>query len=200
MEEGDDSFILFEGGVSDAPLGNRGDSMRAILEEMYGDGNDGYPLHGACMKGNVIETRALLARGADPNIYATDGMTAVHFACLYHHPDVLKLLCAAGAKLRERASVGYWPLNLALDDCRHDPDSMECAKILLSNGVRLSTVKYGKVPPAVLISFEIGILKIRSAVVALLKVKDRGGLHRWDRFLLKEIALQIWAARAEWEE
>lgn len=46
--------------------------------------------------------------------------------------------------------------------------------------------------------FQKGIMDCRSVVVAILKVKDAGKLLHWDRFLLKELALQVWITREDW--
>ena len=41
--------------------------------------NAGYtPLHESCVSGNLAIAKALIARGADPNVKALDGTRCVH--------------------------------------------------------------------------------------------------------------------------
>ena len=122
--------------------------------------------------------------------------TAAHIACTYNSAaEVLEVLCAAGADMNIQNAGGYSPLDTAMI-C-----AWQCARVLISNGARLRTLNCTlkhNIPH--FLAFENGILRCRSAVVALLKVKDRGQLHRWDRFLLAHIALQVWITRMDWEE
>lgn len=80
---------------------------------------------------------------------------------------------------------------------RHD----QCIQILLSNGVRLSSVRdeYAKncITPKIR-AFENGILNCRRATIALLRVKRAGNLLNWDKFLLAQLALDVWMTRCEW--
>ena len=45
------------------------------------------------------------------------------------------------------------------------------------------------------------MLRCRAAVVAMLRVKRAGKLWMWDKFLLAELALCVWATRyaKEWQ-
>ena len=105
---------------------------------------------------------------------------------------VLELLCAAGTDLRARNSNGETPIDVAI---RGAPSW--CVHVLVANGVRLSTVRehcrYLITPE--LEAFERGVLCCRAAVVAMLRVKRAGQLRMWDKFLLLDIALCIWATR-----
>ena len=49
--------------------------------------------------------------------------------------------------------------------------------------------------PPELEAFERGVLRCRAAVVAMLRVKRAGRLLVWDKFLLKQMALDVWATR-----
>ncbi len=44
-------------------------------------------------------------------------------------------------------------------------------------------------------AFERGVLRCRAAVVTMLRVRRAGQLWMWDKFLLAEMALCIWATR-----
>lgn len=72
-----------------------------------------------------------------------------------------------------------------------------CATILIANGVRLANVGCGhhKYITKEHRAFEAGILSLRTKVAAFLRVKTAGKLMRWDKFLLKKIALAVWATR-----
>ena len=75
--------------------------------------------------------------------------------------------------------------------------------MLVANGVRLSTVRKGDrdLTTPELEAFERGVLRCRAAVVALLRVKRAGArLVRWDKYLLKQMAIDLWMTRCvkEW--
>ncbi len=52
----------------------------------------GQQLHNASWGGRVDEVERLLARGAPVNWRDSDGRTALHVACIYNKPDVVKIL------------------------------------------------------------------------------------------------------------
>ena len=124
------------------------------------------------------------------------GATPAHLVAARLQPRVLEVLCAAGADLRARAKQGQSPIDHAL--MRSSKDGGETVRVLVANGVRLSTVCEHVccyITPA-LEAFERGVLRCRVAVVAMLRVKRASGqLVRWDKFLLAEIALCIWSTR-----
>ena len=91
-----------------------------------------------------------------------------------------------GADLRARAANGNTSIDRAL------------VRVLLANGVRLSTVRAHLRPLITpeLMAFERGVLRCRAAVVAMLRVKRASGqLTHWDKFLLLALAACIWASR-----
>lgn len=45
--------------------------------------------------------------------------------------------------------------------------------------------------------YEQRVLSCRLSVVALLMVKRAGSLWKWDKFLVREIAFELWATRYE---
>ena len=52
----------------------------------------GQQLYWASSGGRVDEVERLLARGAPVNWTNSDGRTALHWACISNHPDVVKIL------------------------------------------------------------------------------------------------------------
>lgn len=122
------------------------------------------------------------------------GETAVFIGCdLKVNTRCLQLMCAAGANLTLGDGF-YKPIDVAL----HSPP---IARFLISHGVRLASVSHMKTHHITkeLRIFEYQILRCRSAVISLLKAKDVCKLWRWDRFLLKHVALQVWLSREEWD-
>ena len=64
--------------------------------------------------GYVERAKWLLARGADMSRQSAQGYTALHYAAYYGQNEMVKLLCAAGAKLDTQIPVnGKTPLGLA---------------------------------------------------------------------------------------
>lgn len=155
-------------------------------------------LHMACEDGDTRAVRMLLdSKMVDANTRREDGLTPAHTAALHGQERVLALLCAAGADLRlrepfERANsldcalaVGY--------------PGTSCAYFLIANGLRTATV----LPISKMFLFEElmvyeqRVLSCRLSVVALLMVKRAGSLWKWDKFLVREIACELWATRYE---
>lgn len=154
-------------------------------------------LHLACRGPNVAAVVALLQSGlVDMNARNKWGNAPANWAAQYTQPRALEVLCAAGADLRACNKYAYSPLDGALSIA--DEDGGETVRVLVANGVRLSMVhrrNRSLITPE-LEAFERGVLRCRAAVVALLRVKRASGkLWLWDKFLLAEIALGIWATR-----
>lgn len=163
------------------------------------NGGCGYTLlHYACQGPNVAAVKVLLQSGlVDVNARNKRGNTPAHSAATCRQPRVLEvLLCAAGADLRARGDFGgYTPIDRALWNAHKDGG--ESVRVLVANGVRLRTVHTDRldlITPE-LEAFERGVLRCRSAVVAMLRVKRAGKLMHWDKFLLREIAFAIWSTR-----
>lgn len=157
-------------------------------------------LHSACRGPNAKAVVALLQAKVD--VHSRDGMwgcTPAHYAAMNAQPRVLEMLCAAGANLRAQTSARNAPLDFALEDAEEEGDFT--ARALMANGVRLSTVRpaYRYCITAELEAFERSVLRCRTAVMAMLRVKKAGKLWRWDKFLLREMAYAVWASRYEEE-
>ena len=71
-------------------------------------------LMGAAKSGDAPAVQSLLAGGADPNGAQGDGMTALHWAAMEGHADVVAALLASGAEVGTTTRIGnYTPLHLA---------------------------------------------------------------------------------------
>lgn len=148
-------------------------------------------LHYAARGENVAAVPMLLARGLKVNAREDEGRTPAHVAALNGEARVLEALCIAGAALDARAR-GDTPLEVALRFHK-----FECALVLMAYGARLGSIPAQKrylVTPNVA-RLECGVLRCRSAVVAMLRVKKAGNLVRWDRFLVAALATTVWATR-----
>lgn len=153
-------------------------------------------LHYACIGSNVNAVVALLqSKLVDTSACNRWGLTPAHAAACGLHPRVLEALCAAGADLRVSNKRGCTPIDQAL--AKGYKDNGMTARTLLANGVRLSTVRTSHrhlITPE-LRAFERGVLRCRTKVAALMRVRKAGKLMLWDKFLLKEIAIAVWATR-----
>lgn len=155
-------------------------------------------LHFAARDGNVAALVALIQSGLDVNTRDCLQRTPALDAAIYNQPRALEVMCAAGADLRAYNDDGCSLLDSALAN-------EACALVLLANGARLRTVDENlrRYITAELVAFERGVLRCRSAVAALLRVKRVSGqlLVRWDRYLLKQMALDLWTTRCakEWQ-
>jgi hypothetical protein len=150
----------------------------------------------ACKCGDTQTlVNVLLKNPSDIHITFELGRTLVHTAVLHFQPKVLELLCAGGANLTLRDLIGDSPMHYNIFST--GPKTDACFRILVANGVRLRDIERDSVKNFTpwQRKFERGVLRCRTAVVAILRVKKAGNLWRWDKFLLKEIGYAIWATR-----
>lgn len=165
---------------------------------------DGWTLlHYACRGDNVAAAKALLAHGMGVNTTTMAGWTPAHHASWAGQTLVLKVLVQAGADLMARTPMNVLPLDLAMQAL---PGATSTVQYLLAMGVRLKAIDpqyVDRVTPE-LLTFERGVLRCRSATVALLRVKQRshGTLACWDRYLLAFLARLVWTTRglSGWQE
>ena len=83
------------------------------------------------------EVRALLARGADPNVPGDSGRTAVHAAAMIGAAETLRVLLEAGGDPNRRDDDGYTPLHLAAGTALSMMivgDSIASIRVLLRGG------------------------------------------------------------------
>jgi ankyrin repeat protein len=94
---------------------------------------DGFtPLHLAAFFGHEDAARALLERGADPNVVArheTIRVAPLHSAAAGAHAAIVRLLLDAGADPNARQPGGFAPLHAAAQN-----DDRESARALLERG------------------------------------------------------------------
>ena len=154
-------------------------------------------IHYACRGPNSAATVALLQGNADGNARDMWGWTPAHYAASFAQPCVLEILCAAGVNLRAQNSIGNAPLDFALG--RANKEGGVVAHVLMANGVRPRTVRgaYFEFITSKFEEYERCVLRCRTVVAALLRVKKAGELWRWDKFLLREVAYVVWATRYE---
>jgi ankyrin repeat protein len=153
-------------------------------------------LHCSSRCNRIVATKLLIKRGTDidlQNLYKdTPIIEAIHCG----HIDIIEILCAAGADLTKRNSFGKTAIEHALYKKNHD-----CIPVLIANGSRLNTLYDIKNVEPWMVSFENGVLKCRSATIAMLALKRRGLFKNQCRFIIREIGIAIWATRCdpEWQ-
>lgn len=139
---------------------------------------------------NARAMALLVSRGAAIEIcVARDGPVRVK-STIFHKADfdVLDAICAVAPHLRYTDSDGSTPLQMAIVH-----GNVTRGSILIKHGARFDNPK----APIELHAIQYGVLKCRSATVALLCVKRAGRLWRWDKFLLALIARQLWDTRMD---
>jgi hypothetical protein len=150
--------------------------------------------------GNTDAVKALIENN-NFNEYTDYGSSPIKLMCDYtvmKYPIIyLKLLCAAGADMTSSGFSNYSPIDHAIMQHKR-----LYAKVLIAYGVRLSSVQDQNRITQELIDFEKGVIKCRSATIAMIRVKRAGHLHKWDKYLLKHLADYIWATRCheEWQK
>ncbi len=89
------------------------------------------PLIAAASIANAATIKTLLAAGADVRLKDPDSMTALHWAVIAHHPEVVKALLQAGADVNAVDRFGFTPLLYA---ATIDFGDAETATALLKGG------------------------------------------------------------------
>jgi Ankyrin repeat len=92
-----------------------------------------YALLEAAKWGNVVEVERLLNQGSSPEVKGRDGMRALHLACDYNRPLVVKALLRRSVKIMARDD--RW--RTAADLCFSHYGAPECLKLLLAAGASL---------------------------------------------------------------
>ena len=193
----------------------QGDRMMELLAQVpreywserqprYGD----TLLHIACRHGDIYSILTLLSNKM-VNVNATTnlGGTPLHwiiadggymlFKAHGKQRRIAEILLASGANARILTRQGYSPLDYSLSFyTKHE----EVTQTLLANGSRLSTVHPHNLHRITheMREFERGVLRCRSATVAFIRLKKAAN---WfvDKYLIREIAICIWATRYEKE-
>lgn len=173
-------------------------ALSGRLEDPPADLNEQGPfrrtiLHYACFNANNGDLVIRLIRGgADVNARDVSGRTPLHWACRKGCVDLIPILCVMGADI----NVGAWnnrtPLDESLAWCT------DSAFVLIANGARLTCALPSH--QSGLEEFQQQVIELRSTVIALLAMKKGKGaarLQHVDRFLLREMAVALWAQRYE---
>jgi len=152
-------------------------------------------LHFSCAFGRIVPTKFLIKRGANVEIQNLNGSTPLLAATYNYHNEIIKILCAVGVDLTKRNLSGKNAIENAILDI-----SDTCIRVLIANGSRLknlSQTAHECVAPW-MVRFENGVLKCRSATIAMLALKRRGLFKNQCRFIIREIGIAIWATRCKW--
>lgn len=185
--------------VSAGRTGQLAALLETIPREHWRDRGDGGAtlLHMACL-GDVVAVVRLIQHGLDVNAHAAAQWTPAHVAAFNGFPKGLEALCAAGAVLTSRTQGGLTPLEMALARLS---GHAECVRVLLANGVRLSSVSLKDQPHIAswMLAAEGARVCCRGAVVALLALKRRhhgAAMRALDRWVVREIGYAVWSMRA----
>ena len=74
---------------------------------------DDAPIIAATKTGDIAVMRDILVEGADVNVAAVDGMTALHWAVYQDNPELVQFLIDAGADISVTSRYGVEPISIA---------------------------------------------------------------------------------------
>lgn len=138
------------------------------------------------------DVKKLVCHGVDIN---TPAWTPLQEASLQGDADIAEILIAAGADMDFTDRCGSLPLAMAIDGM-FSTDSyryIRCAQILIANGARLFTILdyqlLRKASQSRLFDFEYGVLKCRSACIALLK--SGKSFRIGGKYMVRELGIAI---------
>lgn len=100
-------------------------------------GTTGNALEDAVLLHNIAEVKQLLAEGAEVNARGPHGYTLLHWAVASRHPELVRLLLQAGARVDARNASGITPMQLCFTevDCADCYDiEAQCLRLLLEAG------------------------------------------------------------------
>ncbi len=83
------------------------------VKDIDGSSEMGTPLMAATVKGYASIVKALLEKGANPNISDANGTTALHYATMFQLEDIVKMLVDANADTTSKDNRGNSPLDYA---------------------------------------------------------------------------------------
>lgn len=144
----------------------------------------------AARQRNEVAMRMLLAAGmsvADNN--ALGDIQPIHIACMMNSSRMVELLCCAGADLGAMTKSGKRPLDYALSTL---DSASETWRILVANGARVTRLRpmaQREVQEAR--EYATHVSRCRRGARALWSLRLPGV----DKYLLRQIALALWAER-----
>ena len=154
-------------------------------------------IHVACQGPNKQAVITLLQSGlVNKDACTKCGFTPAHFSVRFGQCDITEILFAFCADMRKLDIMNNSVMDYALTR-RYDNIGLEMVYLLLANGIRLHMIQPNHeylIRPE-MIEFEKSVLRCRTAVVAMLRVRKAAKLWPWDKFLLREIGFAIWATR-----
>lgn len=144
----------------------------------------------ACRAGDLPALVKLIQAGVDVDI-EKNMLNAIKG----RHVCIIEVLCSMGAKFNmtvELFHIFYL----------FDAEAFECACMLVANGMRCKNIPpfhNHSIDPNI-IKFEQGVLQCRSNVIVILGIKKYrvSNLKTVDRFLIREIALAVWASKKKY--
>lgn len=161
-------------------------------------------LHYACRGPNVAAVVTLLTSGLlDVNAQNKWQHTPAHVAANCLELRGLEALCAAGADMRARDKGDLTLIDGALRWARAESRDDACVRVLIANGVRLSSLRedYRDLITPELVGVERGVLRCRCVIVTLLGLKRRRRglvmMRELDCFVVREVAVCVWATRTD---
>lgn len=88
-------------------------------------------LHKACIAGRTVIVDLALQQSVDPTLQDTYGRTALHYACIHNHPDLIKKLVDHGADINALDKDNFSPLL-----CSIITKHSQCLNLLLELGAK----------------------------------------------------------------
>lgn len=156
--------------------------------------------HAAAAEGDVAALVLLIKARVDL-IVDKDVLqvTPASEACHYGRARALALLLATPGAVPHK--LRHWALRVALKRAYERVQGADdCVRLLLANGMRIEERMLGiqNVVPWMR-AFDSSVARCRQATVALLGIKRRRvpSLAQFDKFLVREVALQVWLTRGD---
>jgi ankyrin repeat protein len=173
--------------------------------------NDIEPVHGftllhyACSRfDNISALKALILNGANVNVKDIYDETPLIWCIRNNNFIGVKMLYKSGADIKARTKTSLSILELSLVRSYESFYGILMIKFFIVNGYRLKNIRpMGNIYSTTeMRNFESGVLKCRRATIAMLHSKRKCLLTGWDKFLLAQLAKDIWATRDDpkWQE
>lgn len=138
----------------------------------------------AARQRNDVSLRMLLAAGMSVvDSDALGSIQPIHIACMMDSSRMVELFCCAGADLGVMTQSGKRPLDYALSNI-----ASETWRVLVANGARVTRVKTAQREVR---EYAAHVACCRRGARALWSLRLPGV----DKFLLRQIALALWAER-----
>lgn len=147
----------------------------------------------AARENDEVSMRMLINAGVNVNHQSpVSNLAPIHVACLNGSDKAVELLCCAGADLGAFALSNRRPIDCALENGTW--------RTLVANGVRLRRRNFAlhRTLSREMCDFEKDVLECRRSVISMLLMKRKMGPRGQyvDKFLFRQIALALWAERA----